>query len=207
MIVLIILVGIIGFQIYRSYHFNKYVKHLENVSNDNFEENDTEKTDDEEESEDLAEEETEEYENIIEPLQISENTENNSVFERKTLKEKISDWQEKRKAEKNSQEYLKSIYKQMEKRAKESNIFEEKIMYTEGFKQPWHVYFEYIIKGDKYTTTRRCDLETEEDAKIMLKEFKNAYYAECGRVAAHAETIKTIDIIAIAILVIFILCL
>ena len=62
-----------------------------------------------------------------------------------------------------------------EKGFKESVIFDEIIRRDECSEKPWHVYFEYGIRGDKWSKVKKGDYETEEEAKRMLEEFIRSF--------------------------------
>ena len=84
---------------------------------------------------------------------------------------------------------------------KESQIFDEKIRYYEGFSKPWHVYFDYGIRGEKYSRVKKGDFDTEEEAKRMLEEYKRSFADEAARVDQQFKTINTISIALIIVLV------
>ena len=79
-----------------------------------------------------------------------------------------------------------------EKGFKESVIFDEIIRRDEWSEKPWHVYFEYGIRGDKWSKVKKGDYETEEEAKRMLEEFIRSFEEEKDRVDKHVKEINTL---------------
>lgn len=88
-----------------------------------------------------------------------------------------------------------------EKGFKESQIFDEKIIYMEGLRQPWHVYFDYGIRGETHSRSKKGDFDTEEEAKRMLEEYKRSFNDEAARVDQQFRMINTISIAIIIVLV------
>ena len=73
---------------------------------------------------------------------------------------------------------------------KESEILDSKIIYMDGFEKPWHVYFEYCIKGDKWSKEKNEKFSTEEEAKRMLEEFTKSFEEEKYRVEKHFSQVN-----------------
>ena len=136
--------------------------------------------------------------------EIDTSTKKEPANKENSIKSKIASWKEKREAEISAQRRVNSIHKEMERRSKESYICREDIYEILG---KYHVYFEYIIKGERRSSIRKCDLDTQNDAEIMLEEFRSAFHRESARVSEHHTSINQASIIIIAIIVIFIFCL
>lgn len=83
---------------------------------------------------------------------------------------------------------------------KKSQIFDEIIRYDEGLSRPWHVYFDYGIRGEKYSRVKKGDFETEEEANRMLKEYKKSFETEAFRVDQNFKTMNVVSIIIIVAL-------
>lgn len=118
-----------------------------------------------------------------------------------SIKSRVASWKEKREAETSAQQRINLIHKEMGRRAKDSYICREDIYESLG---KYHVYFEYIIKGDRCSSVRKCDLDTQNDAEIMLQEFRGAFYRENTRVSEHFTSVKQASIVLIIIIAIFI---